>query len=79
MSRIDGGKQLTPKESVILELIGQGMSVKQVAAELGRRGDHTAPATVQGHVNRIASKLPNPYHLTPIAAIRHYFGERMAS
>jgi DNA-binding CsgD family transcriptional regulator len=70
---------LTAREAEIAELVGIGLSVKAIADTLARRGTHIAPATVTGHINRIAQKLENPYHLTPMAAIKHWRGERLAS
>lgn len=72
-------KRLTDTEHQIAELIGSGKSVKQAAAEMQRRGKAMAPATVTTHVNKIAAKIPNPFRLTPMAAIRVWWGQRMAS
>lgn len=72
-------RPLTEKEQAIARLLSEGYTVKEVAAKLVELGHHMAPATVVSRIRMIAAKVPNPHHLTPIAAIKHYIGSRQAA
>jgi DNA-binding CsgD family transcriptional regulator len=65
-------KPLTAKERDVAALVGNGHSIKRVAKILTERGQPTAAATVQAHVNRIAAKIDNPLKPKPMAAIIHW-------
>ncbi|HEY1094087.1 MAG TPA: LuxR C-terminal-related transcriptional regulator, partial [Glycomyces sp.] len=47
-----GVANLTPRETEVLALIGEGRSTAEIAAELGM-----AEATVKSHVTRVLAKL----------------------
>lgn len=72
-------KPLTPKELAIAGLLAEGHTVPEVAKRLVGLGHHMAVATVKSRIRDIASKVPNPYDLTPIEAIRLYIRSQRAA
>lgn len=64
--------QLTPRESRILELIGEGMTNRQIAAEM-----FLAEKTVKNYVSRLLAKLGlNRRTQAAVLAARHHPGVR---
>lgn len=64
---------LTEKETAIAELLAEDHTVQQVTELLVGRGHHMAEATVKSRIRSIAAKVPNPYRLPPVAAIKAYW------
>ena len=72
-------RPLTPKEREIAELVGDGLPVKQVHAELAKRGRFLAISTLETRIRVIALKLDNPHGLPPMAIIRLWIGTNRAA
>lgn len=64
---------LTDREAAIAELVGEGKTVKETAAGLVARGFAMSVRTVESRIRDVAHKVPNPYGLTPMAAIKAWW------
>lgn len=72
-------RPLTEKELAIAGLLAEGCTVPEVTERLVGLGHYMAVATVKSRIRDIASKVPNPYDLTPIEAIRLYVRSQRAA
>ena len=64
---------LTESEAAIAEMIGQGMTVKETARAMVARGFAMSVRTVEARIRDVANKVPNPYRLTPMAAVKSWW------
>lgn len=60
-------------EFAIAEMVGQGKTAKETARGLVERGFSMSLRTVEARIRDVANKVPNPYRLTPMAAIKAWW------
>jgi DNA-binding NarL/FixJ family response regulator len=64
---------LTEDEAAIAEMVGEGKTAKETAAAMVARGFAMSVRTVESRIRDVANKVPNPYRLTPMAAIKAWW------